>query len=82
MPKVRQLRLVLLAEQNPDAGTTKQFTNKTYLMNNPQDITVTVKDVATDVTKTYIVHVTRMSGDADLIELEPEERRSDETYIR
>ena len=26
----------------------------------------------TDITKTYIVHVTRMSGDADLIELEPE----------
>ena len=68
----KTVKIGTLAEQNPDAGTTKQFTNKTYLMNNPQDITVTVKDVATDVTKTYIVHVTRMSGDADLIELEPE----------
>ena len=68
----KTVKIGTLAEQNPDAGTTKQFTNKTYLMNNPQDITVTVKDVSTDVTKTYIVHVTRMSGDADLIELEPE----------
>ena len=68
----KTVKIGTLAEQNPDSGTTKQFTNKTYLMNNPQDITVTVKDVATDITKTYIVHVTRMSGDADLIELEPE----------
>ena len=45
----KTVKIGTLAEQNPDSGTTKQFTNKTYLMNNPQDITVTVKDVATDI---------------------------------
>lgn len=71
----KMVKIGTLEEQASDEGTDNQFTAKTFLMNDPQEIVIKVRDIndtAGDNIRTYFVYVKRMSNDADLIVLDPE----------